>query len=88
MVHGRGVFTSDEGGWTHAGALEQKRGVVCGAAAEELCCRNTVQEETMEALLNGKLRLVWIGDGSTYEGEWVNGKCHGRGISTYADGAR
>jgi hypothetical protein len=117
MMHGCGVFTSDEGGWTYSGALEQKRPtegelveadgrrfkvtydkdcafifanpkvktkvcVVCGAAAEELCCRDTVQEDS------GKLRLVWIGDGSTYEGEWVYGKCHGRGISTYADGAR
>jgi hypothetical protein len=37
---------------------------------------------------NGKLPLVKFGDGSTYEGEWLNDKYHGRGIKTYADGGR
>ena len=25
MIHGRGVFTSAQGGWTYSGALEQRR---------------------------------------------------------------
>jgi hypothetical protein len=37
---------------------------------------------------NGKLPLVKFGDGSAYEGEWLNGKYHGRGIKTWADGER
>ena len=36
---------------------------------------------------NGKLPLVKCDNGS-YEGEWLNGKRHGRGIFTWADGGR
>jgi hypothetical protein len=25
IIHGRGVFTSAQGGWTYSGALEQRR---------------------------------------------------------------
>jgi len=37
---------------------------------------------------NGKLPLVKLADGHTYEGEWLNGNLHGRGIYTFADGER
>lgn len=37
---------------------------------------------------NGKLPLVKFDNGDAYEGVWLNGKRHGRGIYTYADGAR
>jgi hypothetical protein len=39
-------------------------------------------------LRNGKLPLVKLDNGDAYEGEWLNGKRHGRGIYTYADGKR
>ena len=42
----------------------------------------------MTALFNGKLPLYRHGDSSAYEGEWLNGKFHGRGIMTWADGRR
>jgi len=35
---------------------------------------------------NGRLPLVKLPDGNAYEGEWPNGKFHGRGIKTWADG--
>jgi hypothetical protein len=37
---------------------------------------------------NGKLPLIQLDDGETYEGEWLNGKQHGHGILTFADGER
>ena len=37
---------------------------------------------------NGKLPLLKFDNGGSYEGEWFNGKMHGRGIYTYADGGR
>ncbi len=37
---------------------------------------------------NGKLPLVMLAYGDAYEGEWLNGKWHGRGIYTWADGSR
>jgi hypothetical protein len=37
---------------------------------------------------NGKLPLVKFDDGGAYEGEWLNGKIHGRGICTWASGDR
>jgi hypothetical protein len=37
---------------------------------------------------NGKLPLVKCGNGDAYEGEWLNGKQHGHGIFTWADGER
>ena len=40
------------------------------------------------AMRNLKLPLVKLADGHTYEGEWLNGKKHGRGIYTWADGDR
>jgi len=42
----------------------------------------------MATLRNGKLPLVKLGDGRAYEGEWLNGNLHGRGIFTSADGNR
>jgi hypothetical protein len=42
----------------------------------------------MTALFNGKLRLFKFDNGDAYEGEWLNGKFHGRGIMTWADGRR
>ena len=36
---------------------------------------------------NGKLPLIQLGNGA-YEGEWLNGKRHGRGTYTWADGKR
>jgi hypothetical protein len=43
----------------------------------------------MTELRNGKLPLVNFDYGDAYEGEWLNGKMHGRGIYTYyADGSR
>ena len=36
----------------------------------------------------GRLPLVDLGDGATYEGEWLNDKEHGSGIFTWANGAR
>jgi hypothetical protein len=40
------------------------------------------------AMQNGKLPLFQLDNGNAYEGEWLNGKYHGRGIFTYADGGR
>ena len=37
---------------------------------------------------NGKLPLVKLDGGHAYEGEWLNGKFHGRGIYTWASGDR
>jgi hypothetical protein len=37
---------------------------------------------------NEKLPLVKYANGDAYEGEWLNGKCHGRGIYTWATGER
>ena len=37
---------------------------------------------------NGKLPLVKLADGNAYEGEWLNGNFHGRGIHTWASGDR
>ena len=37
---------------------------------------------------NGKLPLVKLDNGNNYEGEWLNGKMHGRGIYTWAHGDR
>ncbi len=37
---------------------------------------------------NGKLPLIQLDDGETYEGEWLNGKQHGHGIYTWPDGER
>ncbi len=37
---------------------------------------------------NGKLPLVEFDNGHAYEGEWLNGKYHGRGIMTWPDGGR
>jgi hypothetical protein len=37
---------------------------------------------------NGKLPLIKFVDGATYEGEWLNGNRHGRGIYTWPDGER
>ena len=37
---------------------------------------------------NGKLPLINNPDGSTYEGEWLNGKYHGQGIFTWPNGDR
>jgi hypothetical protein len=31
------------------------------------------------------MAVVRFGDGSAYEGEWLNGKLNGRGIYTYAN---
>ena len=42
----------------------------------------------MATLRNGKHALVKFADGGGYEGEWLNGKRSGRGIYTYANGAR
>jgi hypothetical protein len=37
---------------------------------------------------NGKLPLVKLADGDAYEGEWLKGKQHGRGIMTWPSGSR
>jgi hypothetical protein len=37
---------------------------------------------------NGKLPHVRFVDGRAYEGEWLNGEKHGRGIGTWANGDR
>ena len=42
----------------------------------------------MMATWTGKLPLVKFDDGRAYEGEWLNGLAHGRGILTYPDGGR
>ncbi len=42
----------------------------------------------MATLRNGKHALVKFADGGGYEGEWLNGKFHGRGINTWASGGR
>jgi hypothetical protein len=42
----------------------------------------------MTALRNGKLPLEKFDNGDAYEGDWLNGKRHGRGVETYADGDR
>jgi len=42
----------------------------------------------MATLRNGKHALVKCADGNAYEGEWLNGKFHGRGIYTWASGDR
>ena len=42
----------------------------------------------MATLRNGTLPLVKFSEGGGYEGEWLNGKRSGRGIYTYANGAR
>ena len=38
--------------------------------------------------LRKTLQLVRFGDGSTFEGEWLDGNRHGRGIYTWANGNR
>ena len=40
------------------------------------------------AMRNGKLPLFQLDNGNAYEGEWLNGKVHGRGIMTWANGNR
>jgi hypothetical protein len=42
----------------------------------------------MMAQWNGKLPLVKFDGGNAYEGEWLNGIAHGRGIYTWVDGRR
>jgi hypothetical protein len=37
---------------------------------------------------NGKLPLVKLAHGDAYEGEWLKGNYHGRGIYTWAIGNR
>ncbi len=37
---------------------------------------------------NGKLPLIKSDNGDAYEGEWLNGKQHGHGIYTWANGSR
>jgi hypothetical protein len=37
---------------------------------------------------NGKLPLYKLDNGHAYEGEWLDGKIHGRGIYTWADDSR
>jgi hypothetical protein len=37
---------------------------------------------------NGKLPIVKSDNGDAYEGEWLNGNRHGRGIYTRPDGER
>ena len=37
---------------------------------------------------NGKHPLVKLDGGMAYEGEWLKGKAHGRGIMTWAHGDR
>ena len=37
---------------------------------------------------NGKHPLVKFDDGKSYEGEWLKGKAHGRGIMTWSHGDR
>ena len=39
-------------------------------------------------LRNGKFPLFKMDNGDAYEGEWLNGKFHGRGIMSWADGCR
>ena len=39
-------------------------------------------------LRNGKLPLVKLDNGDAFEGEWLNGKMHGRGIYTWPDRGR
>jgi hypothetical protein len=45
-------------------------------------------EASFPRIRNGKLPLVRFENGNAYEGEWLNGKRHGRGIMTYANGGR
>jgi hypothetical protein len=42
----------------------------------------------MAAQCNGKLPLIRFADGNAYDGEWLKGWFHGRGIYTWADGRR
>jgi hypothetical protein len=44
--------------------------------------------DTTTVLRNGKLPLFKFDNGDAYEGEWLNGKVHGRGIFTWANGDR
>ena len=42
----------------------------------------------MSTMRNGRLPPVKFGDGRTYTGEWRDGKRHGQGTHTWADGSR
>jgi hypothetical protein len=54
---------------------------------DHFCDKPTIFVREM-TLRNGKLPLIQLDDGETYEGEWLNGKMHGHGIYTFASGNR
>ena len=57
----------------------------CCSAALRAKNKNLCREMTQR---NGKLPLFKYDNGETYEGEWLNGNRHGRGIFTWPDGER
>ena len=45
-----------------------------------------IGEHTFRRMRNGKHPIVKCDNGDAYEDEWLNGKIHGQGICTFADG--
>lgn len=57
--------------------------VSCKSSLEPIHLRLNEIRGAMGTLRNGKLPLVKFDKGGAYEGEWLNGNLHGRGIMTY-----
>ena len=88
FMHGRGVFTSAQGGWTYSGALEQRRpteGELVEADGRRF--KVTYARDCALIYMNPNAKTK-VDNGDAYEGEWLNGKLHGQGIYSFADGSR
>jgi hypothetical protein len=69
-------------------AAEKEAAEEAAAEKAEKAAGSPAAAGATSAMRNGKLPLEKFADGNAYEGEWLNGMLHGRGICTWFSGER